>query len=117
MSVHARKLLVEGDTDLRVIAELMEANGVEWERDGKPVVHIEPSNGADELLKKGVIESEMQATGLEALGLVIDANGDARKQWTRIRERCQNALEGELPDAIPERGLDVRHVDGRMDHA
>ena len=90
MSVHARKLLVEGDTDLRVIAELMEANGVEWERDGKPVVHIEPSNGADELLKKGVIESEMQATGLEAPGLVIDANGDARKRWTRIRERCQS---------------------------
>ena len=41
-STSPRKLLVEGDTDKRVIPFLMEANGIEWERDGRPVVRIEP---------------------------------------------------------------------------
>lgn len=38
-----RKLLVEGQTDKRVIPYLMEANGIAWEdADGNPIVAIEP---------------------------------------------------------------------------
>ena len=55
--IHPRKLIVEGATDKRVIPYLMEANGVAWESDGRPVVYIEPNNGIEALLKDGVIES------------------------------------------------------------
>ena len=48
-STSPRKLLVEGDTDKRVIPFLMEANGVEWEMDGRPIVCIDPYNGVEEL--------------------------------------------------------------------
>ena len=77
---------MEGAKDLRVIPYLMEANGVVWVPDGDPVVHIAPNNGAEQLLKQGVIESELRASGLEALGVVIDANGDARRRWSQVRQ-------------------------------
>ena len=102
---------MEGATELRVIPELMEANGVAWDLDGEPVVHIEPNNGVEELLKKGVIESELGASGLQALGVVIDANGDAERRWTQMRNRCRYAFE-RLPDEIPENGLEVDHRGG-----
>ena len=102
---------MEGAKDLRVIPYLMEANGVVWVPDVDPVVHIAPNNGAEQLLKKGVIESELRASGLEALGVVIDANGDARRRWSQVRDRCLNEFDG-LPDEIPEEGLKVNHRDG-----
>ena len=102
---------MEGAKDLRVIPYLMEANGVVWESDGHPVVHIAPNNGAEQLLKQGVIESELAASGLEALGVVIDANGDARRRWSQVRDRCRNEFDG-LPDEIPEDGHKVNHRDG-----
>ena len=102
---------MEGAKDLRVIPYLMEANGVVWVPDVDPVVHIAPNNGAEQLLKKGVIESELRASGLEALGVVIDANGDARRRWSQVGDRCRNEFDG-LPDEIPEDGLKVNHRDG-----
>ena len=99
---------MEGATELRVIPYLMEANGIAWGPRGDPVVHIAPNNGADQLLKRGVIESELAASGLEALGVVIDANGDAVRRWSQIRVRCSNEFD-ELPHEIPENGLEVDH--------
>ena len=109
--VPRRKLLVEGATDKRVIPFLMEANGVDWGPRNQPVVHIAPNNGIEELLKDGVIESELRASGLEALGVVIDANGDAARRWTQIRDRCRGAFE-RLPDEIPQDGFAVSSLNG-----
>lgn len=104
--VHPRKLLVEGDTDKRVMPFLLEANGVVWEAAGQPVVHIESCDGVEEMLKPGAIEGELAASGLEALGAVVDANGDAHRQWDRIRHRCREHFSS-LPAAIPLEGLQV----------
>lgn len=78
--IHSKKLLVEGDTDKRVIPYLMEANGVAWGPRDAPVVFIQPHGGIDELLTRRVIENELKASGLEALGILVDANGDGRRR-------------------------------------
>ena len=104
--VHPRKLIVEGGTDKRVMPFLLEANGIAWSVGGQPVVHIESYGGIEEILKAGAIEGELAASGLEALGVVVDANGDAHHQWTRIRNRCREHLPL-LPADIPEEGLQV----------
>lgn len=104
--VHPRKLLVEGDTDKRVMPFLLEANGVVWEAAGQPVVHIESCDGVEEMLKPGAIEGELAASGLEALGAVVDANGDSHRQWDRIRRRCGEHFSS-LPAEIPREGLQV----------
>ena len=67
-SISPRRLLVEGDTDKRVIPFLMEANGIEWERDGRPVVRIEPYNGVEELLKPESGGSRTAGFGARSLG-------------------------------------------------
>ena len=107
-STISRRLLVEGNTDKRVIPFLMEANGVEWERSGEPVVCIAPYGSVDELLKPGVVEAELRASRLEALGLMVDANGDAFDRWNRIRSLCHDEFE-HLPDRIPRGGLEIVH--------
>lgn len=100
-----KKLLVEGDTDKRVMPYLLEANGIAWiADDAQPVVHIEPCGGIEGMLKPGAIEGELAASGLEALGAVVDANGDAHRQWTRIRNRCLPHVPS-LPTIIPEEGM------------
>ena len=109
-SASPRKLLVEGGTDKRVIPFLMEANGIEWERSGQPVVCIEPYNGVEELLKPGVVEAELRASGLEALGVMVDANGNASDRWNRIRHLCRNEF-AHLPGRIPQDGLEIVHIE------
>lgn len=108
---HARKLLVEGYTDKRVVPFLVEANGVKWEISGKPVVYIEPYNGVDELLKPGAIGAEVRASGLQALGVVIDANGDAARRWNQIKSRIDDEFPS-LPENVPRNGLEVVHSEG-----
>ena len=109
--VHSKKLLVEGDTDKRVIPYLMEANGVEWEADNSPVVFIQTHGGIDELLKRRIIENELKVDKLEALGVLFDANGDARQRWNQIKNRYRDEF-GNLPDEMPEAGLNLDHALG-----
>lgn len=112
MAVRAKKLLVEGGTDKRVIPYLIEANGVDWEADGTPIVHIDDLGGVDELLKPGLLEAELRASGLEALGAIVDANGDAKARWNQVRARCSSEFP-ELPALIPAGGLLEAHPDGQ----
>ena len=98
---HPKKLLVEGDTDKRVIPYLMEANGVAWGPRENPVVFIQAYGGIDELLRRKVIENELKASGLEALRVLIDANGDSLGRWNQVRDRYRDQFD-DLPDEIPE---------------
>ena len=106
-----RKLLVEGDTDRGVIAGLMEANGVAWPDPPESPVFIDSRGSVDEILKPGVLEAELGASGLEALGVVVDANGDANTRWNDLSECCSSEFP-DLPDEIPAQGLETVHSGG-----
>ena len=108
---HPRKLLVEGGTDKEVIPYLMEANGVEWPDHPHYPVCISPCGSVDEILKPGVIESELRASKLEALGVVVDANGDPVARWEQVRDCCGIEFP-DLPDRIPAGGLQMVHSGG-----
>lgn len=109
--IKPKKLLVEGAVDKRVVVNLVKPQVVDWEVDGNPIVHIDDRGGLPEILKKGVIESELRASGLESLGVIVDANGNAAKQWQRIRRRCKSEFP-KLPARIPNNGLITDHIDG-----
>ncbi len=108
---HPKRLLVEGETDKSVIPYLMEANGVAWPNPPHSPVFIEPYGSVDEILKPEVIELELAASGLEVLGVVVDANGDAGKRWEDVKTWCSSEFTN-LPKQIPAGGLDVVHSDG-----
>ena len=102
---------MEGETDKRVIPYLMEANGVTWPDPPGHPVSIEPYGSVDEVLKPGVIEAELKETGREALGVVVDTNGNADARWDQLRAMCDSEFAG-LPDRIPAEGLEVAHSVG-----
>ena len=110
MTTVPRRLLVEGGADKRVIPYLMEANGVEWPRGREPVV-IEAQGSVDEILSPGVIEAELRATDLEALGVIVDADSDAAARWSAIKATCRSEFD-DLPTDIPASGLTTVHASG-----
>jgi hypothetical protein len=71
---HQKVLLVEGKQDVRVIPELIEANGVNWGTRKSPVVYIRDYDGYQKLVDPDVISTELQASGLSVLGIMIDAD-------------------------------------------
>lgn len=102
---------MEGETDGSAIPYVMEENGVAWPNPPNSPVCIETYHGIDEILKTEVIETELKASGLEALGVVVDANGDAAARWDQLRTWCGREFE-QLPDQIPAGGLEVVHSRG-----
>ncbi len=105
-------LIVEGDEDKRDIPYLIEANGIGWgERNEAKIVDIEPYGGIEEMLAPGEIETQLKASGLQALGILVDADGDAERRGQQVRPRCGTRF-GELPARIPAEGLLVADAAG-----
>ena len=102
---------MEGETDKSVIPYLMEANGVTWPNPPDHPVYIKAYGSVDEVLKPGVIEGHLKESGLEALGVVVDANGSAAGRWDEFRALCGSEF-ADLPDRIPAEGLEVVHSVG-----
>lgn len=102
--IHSKVLLVEGKVDLRVIPELIEANGVVWEINKIPVVYISPHNGYQKLVDPDVISTELQASGLSVLGIMIDADDNFLARWQSIRNASIKSIP-DLPALLPEEGL------------
>ncbi|MCY4025950.1 MAG: hypothetical protein OXH75_06505 [Acidobacteria bacterium] len=102
---------MEGRTDQKVIPYLMEENGVTWPEPPNSPVFIKPYGGVDEILRPGVMEAELRASGLEALGVVVDADDDVAGRWDQLKAWCSSEFE-ELPDQIPAEGLSVVHPGG-----
>lgn len=107
----SRKLLVEGKEDLRIIPQLVEKCGIQWCPGGSPVVTIKEHNGIEELLRPHVIETELKASDLMAIGIIVDADEDCTGRWRQIRDRCGQAIPM-LPEVIPAEGLVVPNEKG-----
>ena len=101
---------MEGATDRLVIPSLMEKNGVPWPPSKLPVF-IEELGGVNEILRPGRLELELAASELDALGVVVDADGDAAARWDELRALCRSEF-GDLPDRMPAEGLEVLHAVG-----
>lgn len=102
-----RRLLVEGRVEQRLIPYLIEENGIDWGPRENPIVYIEEFNGVDNLLKAGVIEAELKASGLKHLGIVVDADEDIASRWNAVRNRCL-ASYPDLPKDLPADGLVIQ---------
>lgn len=104
ISSEKKRLLVEGQTDLYAIAELM-GKHVEWGKDKKDrPIHIEVCGSNDEMLAPNFIPTKLKSREVEILAIVIDADDDAVNRWSRIRNLCVGEFPG-IPTELPEAGL------------
>lgn len=101
--LYPKVLIVEGDEDKRVIPELMESNGVVWIENNRPIVHIRPYDGYENITAD-VIATELKASGLTVLGIVIDADENPLRRWESIRNAALPSMPG-LPAELPDTGL------------
>lgn len=102
---HGRRLLVEGDEDMRVIPQLIEANGIPWgESKKEAIVEIESYNGIEKMLDRYKISTQLKTSGLTALGLIVDADDDPAARWESLRNVCLPSIR-DLPKNLPETGL------------
>ncbi|NEP63042.1 MAG: hypothetical protein F6K31_40060 [Symploca sp. SIO2G7] len=97
-------LLVEGEQEKRTIPYLMEANGVDWGTKKDPAVYIEPLGGDTNVIDSSLISAELKASGLRALGLMVDADDNPSGRWQSVRNSCLAAIP-DIPEQLPETGL------------
>lgn len=110
---HPRRLLVEGKEDKWVIPQFME-KFIPWGNPKEPEkwpAQIEEYEGVEPLLKPGVIEAALKLPGLEALGVLVDANSDPIARWNRIRSRAIGSMPT-IPANLPPDGLVMENDDG-----
>ena len=81
--VEPRVLLAEGKDEQFALPELLELGGIPWPEKAPPV-WLEQFDGVERLLVRSTLQAELNASGLEALALVVDANGNPAGRWQRI---------------------------------
>ena len=101
---HKNLLLVEGEQDKRTIPYLIEANGIDWGTKGNPIVYIEPLGGDRNVIDPLLISTELKASGLRSLGLMVDADDNPSGRWQSVRNSCLPAIP-DIPKQLPETGL------------
>lgn len=97
-------LLVEGKQEVRLIPELMEANGVDWGIGKQHTVYIREYDGYEKLIAPDVITTELQASGLKILGVIVDADERPESRWQSLRNASLQAMP-DLPESLPSQGL------------
>lgn len=102
--IHKNVLLVEGVQEVRVIPELIEANGIDWGTKKNPIVYIRDNVGYSNLSDPDLIATELQESGRSALGIVVDADEKPSDRWQSIRNACHKSVP-DLPADLPENGL------------
>ncbi len=105
--IASRVLLVEGQEDLRVVPWLIESTGVDWGPKDAPIVSIAAYDGVENLLAAGEIETRLKASGLQALGVMVDADTSATSRWAQIRARILAAYPA-APTDLPPEGVVLR---------
>jgi hypothetical protein len=108
-------LVVEGAVEKRLIPELIELRGVQWEvAKGRYAVQIQDYDGISNILAPGEIETALKTSGLKALGIVFDADGlhsDKDYRWNSMVARCKD-FGIELPATAPAGGVILNLLTG-----
>jgi hypothetical protein len=113
MAIYKNVLLVEGQDEKRTIPELIELNGINWGSGKNTIVHIKDYEGYENILKPGSISTELKADGIEALGILLDADEQPIDRWIAIRNACRNSnAVSKIPEELPEEGLIIEADNG-----
>jgi len=88
-----RLLLVEGRDDEKVVKHLCRAHGIEVDFDME-----QPSKGGIEQLLDQV-PARLKESGMEGLGVLVDADENAQSRWEQLRDRLRRAGHEGIPDS------------------
>jgi len=103
-------LLVEDKDTQGAIIGLMRHH-IKWgdNKDEWPVF-IESLGSSSEVLNKKGLSVRLKQSGLNTLGLIVDADSDFDSRWNTVRDIC-SYLGGAPPETFPEKGLILNIAD------
>jgi hypothetical protein len=107
----ANRMVVEGQEDKYAVIALM-GHHIMWPLDiDKAPVRIELGGGASDILATGFISGKLKESGVDILGVVLDADIDFDARWKRISHLCSNIFPT-MPAKMPSEGLIMGNDDG-----
>ena len=110
-SLRPKQLLVEGQDDKFSVVGLMEHH-VGWpDRPTEPPVYIESVGSVSEILKASFLRTKLKESGLNALGVMIDADVEPTARWDSFRSTCARTFP-DMPDVLPSGGLITQNASG-----
>lgn len=99
-----KQLIVEGPVDLFSVVGLVSAH-VEWpKKELLWPVFIQIGNGAEEILKEGLIALYLKGPVVKTFGIMLDADTKPRGRYQSIRHRCAPFFP-DMPTDLPSDGL------------
>ena len=110
-SLKPKQLLVEGEEDKFAVVGLMEHH-VSWSNNkAQAPVFIEAAGSVSEILNATYIRTKLKESGLEILGIMIDADDHPDTRWSSLRSTCLPTFPT-MPLALPASGLVVQNESG-----
>jgi hypothetical protein len=100
---HPKILFVEGKQDVFVIAELAGANQIPWPSENRPI-HIQEVGGYKKLIDAKRMATRLNASGLQAIGLIVDADENPAARWQSLQSACAKSIP-DMPTELPPTGL------------
>lgn len=89
------------------------ASRIDWP-DGKDKapVFLRMENGAEEILKDGLLSTYIKSAVVKTLGVMLDADTAPVSRYESIRNRCSSFFPA-MPNSLPPGGLIVANDDGK----
>lgn len=110
-SIKSKQLLVEGQDDKFAVVGLMEHH-IPWpDKRHDPPVFVDAVGSVSEILNTTYLRTKLKESGLQALGIMIDADDDPVSRWNSFRTICLQMFPA-LPTELPSGGLVIENSRG-----
>lgn len=96
---YTKKLFVEGNDDMHVVWSLCEKHKIPQN------FEVVDSKSIEKVFNNLELFTNEQASSVEAIGIVVDADLDLSKRWTKIKNILAKSGYLNCPDDLPKQGL------------
>ena len=110
--IYPNLLIVEGADDRHSVVGLMQHH-INWPTEPRDwPVYIALGGSSSEILADGYLSTELKASNVKVLGVVLDADLNAHGRYQRIQQLI-SSLFPTLPSSMPQDGLVIENLDGK----
>ncbi len=104
-----KRLFVEGAEDKHALVHLFQHYQIFNDKEEDNPFKIEDKRGIENILE--ILGTELKQSGLERLGIVVDADTDIATRWTSLQQRLSSAGYKAVPDTPNLNGLIIKQED------
>jgi len=109
---YTKILIVEGGDDKHSVISLMKKH-TDWPEKGQYPVWVEVGSSVEQILEPGYLTTEIKASKVRIVGVMLDADTQAHGRYQRVQQLCATIFPN-LPTHMPEGGLVVDNEDKRF---